>query len=94
MIAYLKGEDKKYEINQYAVSSPNTYEILDRFLLLATNIKKQQFEKKVVGKEQLDEIVCEYFKIFVENPEKNTIGKLNTYMSLKQQTMKIRDFTQ
>lgn len=58
MIAYLKGDDKKYELNEYALSIPKDYHILDRFLLLATGLKREEYEQKVVGREELDSILC------------------------------------
>ncbi len=44
----------------------------------------EEYDKKVVTVDELDDIFIEYFRIFVKDPEKGTIPKILKFMGRKE----------
>jgi hypothetical protein len=50
--------------------------LIDRFLIIALGISLEEYDKKTVDMNELDEIINEYFMIYVKAPEKGSGRKL------------------
>ena len=76
MAMYLRRDDKSFTINEHAAVTGPTTNILDRFFIIALKISHEDYDLKHVSIDELDEILMEYFRIFVREPEKGTATKI------------------
>ena len=93
MVMYLRREEKHFKINQHAVETGPTTNLIDRYLMITFQLSLEQYDKKVATIDEMDEILNEYFKIYVKEPEKGSVLKiLKVLRKEKQESMNVKAF--
>jgi hypothetical protein len=66
--------------------------LLDRFFMIILKISNEEYQTKVMNKEELDELMINYFKLFLEKPEKGTIDKILKFMKIEEEEVSLKMF--
>lgn len=93
MVLYLRREDAHFHVNSYAKKNGAHTSLLDRFFMIIMKIDHEEYQLKVMNAEELDGLLMNYFSLFLENPEKGTIGKVLKFMKIEEQELSVKEFS-
>lgn len=60
--------------------------------MIVLKINNEEYQNKVMTTEELDELLVNYFQLFLEKPEKGTIDKVLKFMRIEEQEISVKMF--
>jgi hypothetical protein len=93
MIIFLRREDAKFHYNEYSLNNSSGSSLIDRFFMIVLKVTYEQYKQTVLSIDQLDDLLINYFKLFVESPEKGSIVKILKFIRVEQPTMNVKEFS-
>ena len=82
MVLFLRREEANFSVNPYAVANGPQTSLLDRFFMIVLKISNEEYQTKVMSLQELDELLVQYFRLFLPSPENGSIGKVAKFIRL------------
>lgn len=92
MVMFLRREEAKFHVNPYATANAPNTTLLDRFFMVCLKTTLAEYEKTVMTVDQLDDLLVNYFRLFLQNPEKGTIHKIFKFIHVEEHSMNVKEF--